>query len=563
MQNDIRDPRPPVPTTSQGAVLRTDGSVLFRVWAPQRESLRIALWPGGRHVEYAMQPESDGYFTHCRPTAEEGMRYAYVLSNQLERADPASRWQPEGVHRPSATFFPETMDWSDDAWRGVAQADLVIYELHVGTFTPEGTFEAISRRLGELAELGVTAIELMPVMQFPGERNWGYDCVYLYAVQDSYGGPRELQRLVNAAHQAGLAVVLDVVYNHLGPEGNYLSEFGPYFTDRYRTPWGAAFNFDGADSDAVRQFVIENACMWVRDFHIDGLRLDAVHSIFDFGTRHILVDIQDAVQTEARRLGRRAWVIAETNQNDVRLVTPREQGGHGLDGIWSDDFHHSLHAILTHERSTYYADFGHPEQLAKAFTDVFAYDGNYSVFRRRRHGTPVNDAPRERFVVCTQNHDQVGNRPLGDRLSGLWPPATQRLSCGLLLLSPCVPLMFMGQEYGETNPFAFFCSFSDTALVEAVRRGRHAEFSNLAAGELPDPQDFATFERAKLSWTWQDDATRAGLRRLYADLLAARRRWPALRDCQRTRAHVFDYTVASSPDQRRVVLLIERGERPS
>ena len=507
-----------------------------------------------------MQGEPGGYFIHQEPGVEEGLRYAYVLPNQVERPDPASRWQPEGVHRPSATFFPETSDWSDDDWRGVPRADLVIYELHVGAFTQEGTFEAVARRLPELAELGVTAIELMPVAQFPGERNWGYDGVYLNAVQSSYGGPRELQRLVNVAHRAGLAVFLDVVYNHLGPEGNYLSDFGPYFTDRYHTPWGAAMNFDGADSDPVRRFVVDNACSWIRDFHVDGLRLDAVHGIFDLGPRHILAEIQDAVQAETRRCQRPALVIAETNQNDVRLVAPRERGGHALDGLWSDDFHHSLHALLTRERTSYYADFGHPEHLAKTYTDVFVNDGNYSAFHRRRHGTAVDGAPRECFVVCAQNHDQVGNRPLGDRLSILWPPATQRFSCALLMLSPCVPLLFMGQEYGETSPFPFFCSFSDAGLVEAVRDGRRAEFAHPAAGEAPDPQDFATFERARLSWTWLDDPVRSGLRKLYADLLDARRRWPALRDRRHVRAHVFDYAVASTPDERRAVLSIERGE---
>jgi maltooligosyltrehalose trehalohydrolase len=555
-----------IPADSQfahGALLQADGSMLFRVWAPRCESLRIATWPAGRRVEHTMRPEADGYFSHRLTRADEGLRYAYVLPNRLERPDPASRWQPEGVHRPSATFVPDAMDWSDDGFCGVAQGDLAIYELHVGAFTPEGTFEAASRRLAELVELGVTAVELMPVSQFPGDRNWGYDSVYLYAVQDTYGGPRELQRLVNAAHQAGLAVILDVLYNHLGPEGNYLSEFGPYFTDRYRTPWGAAMNFDGAESDPVRQFVVDNARMWVRDFHVDGLRLDAVHAIFDFGARHILVDIHQAVAAEARRLNRRVWVIAESNQNDVRLVAPRERGGYGLDGVWSDDFHHCLHTLLTREQDSYYADFGRPEQLAKTYTDVFAYDGNYSTFRRRRHGTPVGDAPRERFVVCTQNHDQIGNRPLGDRLSGLWPPATQRLSCGLLMLSPCVPLLFMGQEYGESSPFPFFCSFSDAELAEAVRRGREREFTNVAGGELPNPQDFATFERARLSWSWQDDPMRLGLRRLYTDLLSARRVWPALGDRRHVRAHLFDYAVASTGDQRRAVLLIERGGDPS
>ncbi len=308
----------------------------------------------------------------------------------------------------------------------------------------------------------------MPVAQFPGDRNWGYDGVYPYAVQNSYGGPRALQRFVDAAHQLGLAVILDVVYNHFGPEGNYMAKYGPYFTDRYRTPWGKAVNYDGPESDAVRQFVIDNACTWVRDFHIDGLRLDAVQTIYDLSPRHILAELQAAVQREAGGGGRLVHVIAETDQNDVRLVRPSEIGGYGLDGVWSDDFHHSVHALLTGERDGYYLDFGEPSQVAKALNDVFVYDGCYSPFRRRRHGSRVGAADRTHFVVCIQNHDQVGNRARGDRLSTLVPPAAQRLACGLLLLSPCVPLLFMGEEYGETRPFPFFCSFEDAALVEAV-----------------------------------------------------------------------------------------------
>ena len=394
---------------------------------------------------------------------DEGLPYAFKLADGREYPDPASRWQPDGVHRPSAVFFPESYRWSDAAWRGVARDDLVIYELHVGTFTPEGTFDAIIPRLPQLRSLGVTAVELMPVAQFAGDRNWGYDAVYPYAVQNSYGGPRALQRLVDAAHQAGLAVILDVVYNHLGPEGNYLGNFGPYFTDRYRTPWGMAINYDGPDSDAVRQFVIDNARMWVRDFHIDGLRLDAVHAIYDLSPRHILAEIQAAVQREAARAGRLVHVIAESNQNDVRLIRPRERGGYGLDGVWSDDFHHSVHALLTGERDGYYLDFGEPAHLAKALNDVFVYDGCYSPFRRRRHGSRVGAIDRTRFVVCVQNHDQVGNRARGDRLGTLVAPAAQRLACGLLLLSPCVPLLFMGEEYGEAEALS---------LLLLVRRSR-------------------------------------------------------------------------------------------
>jgi maltooligosyltrehalose trehalohydrolase len=489
-----------------------------------------------------MTPEGDGYHVHRQPHAEEAAPYALKLADGRDYPDPASRWQPDGVHGPSAVFSPESYRWSDAAWHGIARDELVIYEVHVGTSTPQGTFAAMIPRLPELPALGVTAIELMPVAQFPGDRNWGYDAVYPYAVQNSYGGPRALQQLVDAAHQVGLAVFLDVVYNHLGPEGNYLGNFGPYFTDRYRTPWGMAVNYDGPQSDAVRQFVIDNARTWVRDFHVDGLRLDAVQTIFDLGPRHILAEIQAAVQREAARLGRLVHVIAETDQNDVRLIRPKERGGYGLDGVWNDDFHHSIHALLSGERDGYYLDFGEPAHVAKALSDVFVYDGCYSPFRRRRHGSRVGAIDRTRFVVCVQNHDQVGNRARGDRLGTIVAPAAQRLACGLLLLSPCVPLLFMGEEYGEQRPFPFFCSFDDPVVVEAVRRGRRQEFADLAfqwGTDIPDPQAPETFAAAKLDWTWPEGSPHAQIRRLYQDLLAARRRWPALRDRRHTKARLL------------------------
>jgi maltooligosyltrehalose trehalohydrolase len=509
--------------------------------------------PQARETE--MTPEAGGYFTCESRQAEEGGFYAYRLDDGQAYPDPASRWQPQGVHRPSALFFPQSYSWSDQRWRGVSREDLVIYELHVGTFTPQGTLEAVAARLPQLAALGITAVELMPVAQFPGDRNWGYDGVHPYAVHHGYGGPRVLQRLVDAAHQARLAVILDVVYNHCGPEGNYLAKFGPYFTDRYRTPWGEAMNFDGAESDAVRRFVVDNACAWVRDYHVDGLRLDAVQTIYDFGPRHILAEIQAAVQEEAARQDRRVHVIAETNQNDVRLVSPPERGGYGLDGVWSDDFHHSLHALLTGQRDGYYQDFGSPAHLVKALADAFVYDGGYSPFHRRCHGTPVDGLDRTHFVVCAQNHDQVGNRPGGDRLAVLVPPAAQRLACGLLLLSPCVPLLFMGEEYGERRPFPYFCSLADPALAEAVRRGRREEFAGLSfrwAGEIPDPQSPDTFAAAQLQWSWPAGSPQAQLRQLYQDLLAARREWPGLRDRQHTRARL-------AGDPPAAVLWLERG----
>ncbi len=525
----------------QGALQQPDGSVIWRVWAPLSSAVSLVTFAGAERRETAMTPEDCGYFVARQDQADEGLRYALKLADGRDYPDPASRWQPDGVHRPSALFFPAGYGWSDRGWRGVARKDLVIYELHVGTFTPEGTFEAIIPRLPQLLALGVTAIELMPVAQFPGQRGWGYDAVYPYAVQQSYGGPRALQRFVDAAHRNGLAVILDVVYNHLGPEGNYAANFGPYLTDCYRTPWGKAINYDGPHSDPVRQFVIDNARMWVRDFHVDGLRLDAVQTIYDFGPRHILAEIQAVVQREAARAERLVHVIAETNQNDVRLVRPRKQGGYGLDGVWSDDFHHSVHGLLTGERDGYYEDFGRPEQLAKTYNDVFVYDGCYSVFHRRRWGNRVGASDRTRFIVCLQNHDQVGNRALGDRLSTLVTPAARRLACGLLLLSPCVPLLFMGEEYGETNPFPFFCSFDDPTIVAAVRRGRREEFAGLRfewGTEIPDPQAPETFAAAKLSWSWPEGSVHTQLRQLYQDLLAARRQWPALRDRRHTVARL-------------------------
>lgn len=539
----------------QGAFRQADGSVLWRIWAPLEASVTLVTWPAGQPKRMEMTSCAHGYFEHRDPRADEGLRYAYQLIDGREYPDPASRWQPDGVHRPSAVFSPDGYAWADQAWGGVPREDLVIYELHVGTFTPEGTIEAIIPRLPQLATLGVTALEIMPVAQFPGDRGWGYDGVHPYAVQNTYGGPRALQRLVDAAHQQGLGIILDVVYNHVGPEGNYLGKFGPYFTDRYHTPWGSAINYDGPGCDGVRQFVIDNACAWVRDFHVDGLRLDAVQTIYDFSARHILADVAAAVHCLAASEGRLVHVIAESNQNDVRLISSPEEGGYALDGVWSDDFHHSVHALFSGDRDGYYLDFGSPEQLAKAFNDVFVFDGCYSRFRDRRYGSRVGARDRTRFVVCLQNHDQVGNHGKGDRLASILPPAAQRLACGLLMLSPGVPLLFMGEEYGEEHPFPFFCSFIDPALIEAVRRGRREEMGAMRlewAAATPDPQGVETFQAAKLAWSWPEGSPQARMRRLYEDLLAARRRWPAVGDRQHTTAWVIG-------EETTPVLIVERG----
>jgi maltooligosyltrehalose trehalohydrolase len=516
-----------------GAVGLAGGAVSWRVWAPAADRVDLVLFEGGRRRAVAMEPDSHGNFQLTLPNIPEGQRYVYRLAGGPERPDPCSLWQPDGAHGPSAVVRPGRFAWSDRGWQGVRREDLVVYELHVGTFTPAGTFEAVIPRLPQLRELGATAVEPMPVAQFPGTRNWGYDGVGLYAAQDSYGGPDGLQKLVDAAHTAGLAVFLDVVYNHLGPEGNYLREFGPYFTDRYRTPWGEAVNFDGPDSEPVRDFVLDNARMWLDEFHLDGLRLDAVHAIFDLGARHILRAIQEVADDVAGRSRRAVHVIAESDLNDPRLLLPPGRGGYGLDAQWADDFHHAIHTCLSGERNGYYADFGEIGQLARALGEPFLYAGDFSPHRRRKHGAPpAAELTGDRFVVCLQNHDQVGNRARGDRLSTLVAsPARQRLAGCLLLFSPYTPLLFMGEEYGEENPFPFFCSFGDAKLIEAVRQGRKQEFAAFAwQGEVPDPHAEATFATARLSWSWPEGSTRAGLRRLYQDLLAARRHWPALRD---------------------------------
>jgi maltooligosyltrehalose trehalohydrolase len=470
------------------------------------------------------------FFAATIPNVGAGADYVIVTDDQRALPDPVSRWQPHGVHGASRVVDPNAFEWSDVFWRGVMMEELVIYELHVGTFTPEGTFAAIIPRLAELKSLGVTAIEIMPVAQFPGERNWGYDGVHLYAVQESYGGPAGLKDLVDAAHSAGLGVILDVVYNHVGPEGNYLETFGPYFTDRYRTAWGRAVNYDDAGSDDVRRFIVDNALYWITEFHIDGLRLDAVHGIYDFGARHILEELASAVRDQAAHLDRNVVVIGESDLNDPRLLRSTVEHGCGLDGQWSDDFHHAVHALVTGERAGYYADYGGAAVVADAMREPFVYEGQYSQSRNRRHGASSVGIPRCRFVVSIQNHDQVGNRAASDRLSTIIGPASRRLAAALLLLSPYVPMLFMGEEYGESNPFLYFVDHGDPALVDAVRRGRATEFAAFKwAGEIADPADLATFERSKLDWPALGDASKDQTLALYRDLLALRRDEPMLR----------------------------------
>lgn len=488
-----------------------------------------------------IEPEQRGYHGAIVEGVEPGTLYRYRLDEERARPDPASRFQPEGVHGPSQVVDPH-FEWGDEGWSGLSLRDYVIYELHVGLFTPEGTFDAIVPHLDELKELGVTAIELMPVAQFPGTRNWGYDGVYPFAAQNSYGGADGLKRLVNACHERGLAVVLDVVYNHLGPEGNYLADFGPYFTDRYRTPWGPALNFDGPQSDEVRRFFVENALYWVTEFHIDALRLDAVHAIVDHSAQPFVQELGEALHLQAERLGRRVYCIAESTLNDPRLIRAPDEGGNGMDAQWNDDFHHALHVLLTGETVGYYQDFGRLDDLASAFSEGFVYSGQYSPYRQRRHGVSSRDVPAERFVVFAQNHDQVGNRMLGERLSQLVSVEGLKLAAGVVLLSPFVPLLFMGEEYGETAPLLYFIDHSDAGLVDAVRRGRREEFSAFAwQGEPPDPQDEGTFLRCKLDHGLRRQGHHRVLLEWYGELIRLGKSLPALARSSKEEMEVVGY----------------------
>lgn len=510
-----------------GATYLGDSQCQFCVWAPLSTGIRVhVLSPEQRRLP--LTKSERGYFRGVFDGIGPGTLYTYDLGERGEYPDPASRFQPLGVHKPSQVVDRE-FEWEDGQWRGITITDYLLYEVHVGTFTNEGTFEAAIRHLESLKSLGITALEIMPVAQFPGDRNWGYDGVYPYAVQNTYGGPAGLKRLVNACHRTGLAVVLDVVYNHLGPEGNYLGNFGPYFTDRYRTPWGAAMNFDGEGSDEVRRLFIENALYWLDEFHMDALRVDALHGIVDQSAQPFLQELAQKVHEKACQLQRKIFIFAESDLNDARVLRSRDMGGFGFDAQWNDDFHHAVHALLTGERSGYYGDFGEMGQLVKAWQEGFVYSGEYSAYRRRRHGNSSKDVPARSFVVAIQNHDQVGNRMLGERLSQLVSFESLKVAAGLILLSPFIPLLFMGEEWGETAPFQYFISHSNPDLVEAVRRGRRQEFAGFAwQEEPPDPQDKATFSRCKIDHRLREVGHHGALFRFYQELMRLRRETPQL-----------------------------------
>jgi maltooligosyltrehalose trehalohydrolase len=515
-----------------GADYHPDKGTTFTVWAPEAEQVDVTIYNSQNKPQQnkvTLQREAFGYWTALGEDAGPGTRYMFTLNGEKDRPDPASQFQPDGVHESSAVVDHTRFDWTDQNWKGLPLEKLIIHELHVGTFTDEGTFESAIEKLPELKDLGVTAIEIMPVAQFPGGRNWGYDGVYPFASQSTYGGPEGLKKLVNACHEQEIAVVLDVVYNHMGPEGNYLNDYGPYFTSKYNTPWGKALNFDDAHSDHVRNYFFQNALMWLRDFHIDALRLDAVHAIYDTGAKHFLQELREHVNQLEEQENRKFLLIAESDLSDVRLINPIEKGGYGLDAQWFDDYHHAIHTLVTGELEGYYEDYGKPEQLQKALQHTFVYNGLYSEHRKKTLGTDATNNPPQQFVVGSQNHDQVGNRMLGERLTQLVSFEMLKTVAGLVILSPYVPMLFMGEEYGEENPFLYFVSHGDKDLVEAVRKGRRAEFSAFAwKGEAPDPQSKDTFNQSKLQWSYGHNKRQNQLREFYKQLIQLRKTSPAL-----------------------------------
>lgn len=474
--------------------------ICFKVWAPQKETMQLHIVSPQPQI-LDMEKVQDGYFTLHLKNPSPDLKYYYAPDQGRPYPDPGSNFQPDGVHGPSQVIDHSLFQWEDAKWTNIPLKEMIFYEVHVGTFTAEGTFEAIIPRLDELAETGINVIELMPVSQFPGDRNWGYDGVFPCAVQNSYGGPDQLKMLVNEAHKRGIAVFLDVVFNHLGPEGNYFGQFGPYFTDKYCTPWGKAINFDDAFCDPVREFFSDVVLYWYEHFHLDGLRLDAVHTMYDSGAITFW-ELLEAKLTDARqKIGRPFYLVAESDLNSPRVVGPARDGGFGMDAQWLDDFHHALYVLLDQDGKSRYEDFGQMQQLAKAYTDGFVHGGEYVKFRKRKHGASSAGLPGNTFVVFNQNHDQIGNRVKGERLSMLVDFEKQKLAAAAILLSPYIPMFFMGEEYGEDSPFFYFVSHSEQQLIEMVVEGRKKEFAAFDWDTEPmNPQQQDTFEKSKIDW---------------------------------------------------------------
>ncbi|MDX6201349.1 MAG: maltooligosyltrehalose trehalohydrolase [Frankiales bacterium] len=503
----------------------------LQVWAPNARQVEVETG-GERHPMYE---RADGWWQASILTLTAGDDYAYVLDGGDPLPDPRSAWQPQGVHGPSRLVDHGAFPWTDGKWRGTPLHGSVLYELHVGTFTPDGTFDGVVDRLDHLVELGVDLIELLPVNGFPGRWGWGYEGVDLYAVQDAYGGPEGLKRLVDACHARGIGVIMDVVYNHFGPSGNYLPRFGPYLTDKHKTPWGAAVNYDDAGSDGVRRFVLDNAAMWLRDYHVDGLRLDAVHAIIDTSATHLLAELAAEVEALSAHLGRTLFLIAESDLNDPRVVTPLAANGLGMDAQWSDDFHHALHTVLTREHEGYYSDFGSLDDLAAALTEGYVHSGRFSRHRDRRHGAPYPGLSGHRLLGYLQDHDQVGNRATGSRISTQVSAGLLQVGAALVLTSAFTPMLWMGEEWGARTPWQFFTDHDDVELGRAITDGRRREFVAFGwdPSDVPDPQDPATFERSRLDWAELDldaQGEHASILAFYQRLIRLRRELPELTD---------------------------------
>jgi len=500
----------------------------FRVWAPLPRLVELQL----QNQRYAMQRKDDAWWTVEVASAAADADYGFLLDGQGPFPDPRSPWQPNGVHSLSRVVDHAAFNWTNASFNAPPLSEALVYELHVGTFTPAGTFESAVEKLDHLVQLGVTHVELMPVAAFSGGHGWGYDGVHPFAPHQAYGGPDGLKQFVNACHARGLAVLLDVVYNHLGPSGNYLAKFAPYFNHRYHTPWGWAVNFDGADCGEVRRYFCDNALMWLRDYHFDGLRLDAVHAIFDQSARPFLEQLGDEVQQLARKTGRRLVVIPESDLNDPRLIWPHEHGGFALDAQWSDDFHHALHSVLTGETTGYYEDFGTLDDLAKALRQAYVYDGQHSKHRRRAHGRQPVGLTGPRFLGYAQNHDQIGNRARGERLSQLVSPGRQKIAAALVFTSPFVPMLFQGEEWGASTPFQYFTDHPEPDLAKAVREGRRKEFAAFGwkPEDVPDPQAGETFERSKLNWSELGMTSHTEMLDWHRQLIQLRHTEPALSD---------------------------------
>jgi maltooligosyltrehalose trehalohydrolase len=527
----------------------------FTVWAPNAEKVAVKI---GERTHPMRGPNERGWWSVAVEDAGPGTDYGFVLGDDAQAwPDPRSKWQPYGVHGASRVYNQMAFVWSDKGWQAPPISRAVIYELHVGTFAPKGTFDSAIERLDYLVELGITHVELMPVAAFPGERGWGYDGAALFAVYEGYGGPDGLKRLVDACHARGLAVLLDVVYNHFGPVGNYSGKFGPYITERHHTPWGGAINFDDWGSDEVRRFFCDNALMWMRDYHMDGLRLDAVHEIFDRSAVHFLEQLSIEVKDLSEELGRRLVLIAESDLNDPRVVKAWEVGGYGMDAQWSDDFHHALFTVLTEEGAEkgYYADFGTMEKLAKALTKIFVQDGTmYSVYRGRSHGRAVEDLSPHQFVVFIQNHDQVGNRAIGDRVVEAVGMDRAKVAAGLVLTSPFLPMIFEGEEFAASTPFQYFADHEDPEMAKAVKEGRRGEFAAFGwnPADIPDPENVETFERSKLKWDEVHEGRHEEMLQWYRGLIALRRRSASLNNGEPGQTKV-------TFDEEKRWLVMERG----